>query len=70
MAWHCKKYEREQSSADRIKYSDAELEARRHKLGLWQDPNPVPPWAYRQAKREHLQDLEPFVGKSTVRGVQ
>jgi endonuclease YncB( thermonuclease family) len=40
MAWHYKKYQREQSSSDRVKYSDAELEARRHKLGLWNDPSP------------------------------
>jgi len=70
MAWHYKKYQREQSSSDRITYSDAEREARRRKLGLWRDPNPVPPWEYRQAKREHMNDLESFVGKSTVRGDQ
>ena len=70
MAWHYKKYQGEQTPADRVKYSDAELEARRHKLGLWHDPNPMPPWEYRQAKREQRNDLEPFVGKSTVRGSQ
>jgi hypothetical protein len=52
MAWHYKKYQREQSTTDRIKYSDAELEARRHKIGLWRDPNPVPPWDYRRAERD------------------
>ena len=66
MAWHYKKYQGEQSPSDRVKYSDAELEARRHKLGLWHDPNPIPPWEYRQAKRKHMNDLEPFVGKSRV----
>ena len=70
MAWHYKKYQGEQSASDRVKYSDAELEARRHKLGLWHDPNPVPPWEYRQAKRKQRNDLESFVGKSTVRGAQ
>jgi endonuclease YncB( thermonuclease family) len=66
LAWHYKKYQGEQTSADRILYSDAELEARRLKLGLWHDPNPIPPWEYRQAKRKHMNDLEPFVGKSRV----
>ena len=35
LAWHHKKYQGEQSPSDRVKYSDAELEARRLKLGLW-----------------------------------
>jgi len=70
MAWHYKRYQSEQSPSDRVKYSDAELEARRLKLGLWQDPNSVPPWEYRQAKRDHMNNLESFVGKSTVHGAQ
>jgi len=70
LAWHYKRYEREQSPSDRVKYSDAELETRRLRVGLWRDPNPVPPWDYRQAEREHRKSLEPFMGKSTVRGAQ
>jgi endonuclease YncB( thermonuclease family) len=66
MAWHYKKYQREQSPSDRIEYSDAELEARRHKVGLWSDPNAIPPWDYRHAERDRRNGLEPFVGKSTV----
>jgi len=66
MAWHYKKYQREQSTSDHIEYSDAELEARRHKVGLWRDPNPIPPWDYRQAERDRRKSMEPFVGKSTV----
>ena len=31
MAWHYKKYQREQSPSDRVKYSDAEREARRQR---------------------------------------
>ena len=70
MAWHYKKYQREQSPSDRVKYSDAELEARRHKVGLWRDPNAIPPWDYRRAERDRRKGMEPFVGKSTVRGAQ
>jgi endonuclease YncB( thermonuclease family) len=68
MAWHYKKYQEEQSVSDRVKYTDAEREARRQKLGLWRDPDPTPPWEYRQASRERMNDLELFVVKSTVRG--
>ena len=66
MAWHYKKYQREQSATDRIRYSDAEREARKQKLGLWHDPHPVPPWDYRQAEREQRKSMASFVGKSTV----
>jgi endonuclease YncB( thermonuclease family) len=70
MAWHYKKYQGEQSVSDRVKYADAERDARRRKLGLWRDPDPMPPWEYRQANRERMKGLEPFVGKSTVRSSQ
>ena len=66
MAWHYKKYQREQSASDRVKYSDAVLKARRLKVGLWRDPNPMPPWDYRRAERDRRNGMEPFVGKSTV----
>ena len=29
-----------------------ELEAKRHRLGLWRDENPVPPWEWRKKKRQ------------------
>jgi len=32
-AWHYKKYQMEQTTSDRVKYSDSELEARRVKRG-------------------------------------
>jgi endonuclease YncB( thermonuclease family) len=53
LAWHFKKYEEEQDPADRVTYSKAEEEARKAKLGLWQDPNPQQPGDYRvQVKEE------------------
>ncbi len=47
LAWHFKRYENEQPSSDRRLYDGAEQEARALKRGLWQDPNPTPPWEYR-----------------------
>ena len=61
LAWHYKYYQKEQTPADRVKYSDAELDARRDKLGLWQDHNPVPPWEYRRVKRQKISDLYPLM---------
>ena len=50
-AWHYKKYQKEQIPADRELYSNAEIEAREAKRGLWHDPKPVPPWDYRKSKK-------------------
>ncbi|MFH1871092.1 MAG: thermonuclease family protein [Pseudomonadota bacterium] len=52
LAWHYKKYEREQSAPDRLHYARAEQDARRNQRGLWQQPEPVAPWDYRLQKRE------------------
>lgn len=51
LAWHYKKYEREQEPLDRATYSQAEIEARMSKRGLWSDPEPIPPWDWRKSKR-------------------
>jgi len=50
LAWHYKKYSSEQSPDDRVQYADAETVARKERLGLWRDINPVPPWDYRRMK--------------------
>ena len=52
LAWHYKKYQKEQTPNDRELYSEAEIEARAARLGLWHDPEPVPPWDYRKAGRK------------------
>ena len=51
MAWHYKKYQGEQSRTDQQRYSEAEIDARRAKRGLWYDPEPIPPWEYRKLKK-------------------
>lgn len=51
LAWHYKAYENEQSYADRERYARAELDARASKRGLWGEPNPLPPWEFRRARK-------------------
>jgi endonuclease YncB( thermonuclease family) len=67
LAWHYKKYQGEQTVADRVKYSDAEMEARRHERGLWGDPAAVPPRDYRKARREQKKAMEAFTIRSQAR---
>ena len=50
-AWHYKKYQKEQTSIDRILYSSAEIDARKKRIGLWSVPA-VAPCDYRRAKRK------------------
>jgi endonuclease YncB( thermonuclease family) len=47
MAWHYKYYQDEQTPEDRKLYADAEDTARSSGVGLWIDPNPIPPWDFR-----------------------
>ena len=44
MAWHFKKY-----SKDNL-YAQLEIQARKQQKGLWQLPNPVPPWEWRKKR--------------------
>ena len=46
MAWHFKRFDNTPI------YAQAENEARAKKVGLWADPNPIPPWDFRKAKKE------------------
>ncbi|RZL50600.1 MAG: thermonuclease family protein [Pedobacter sp.] len=43
MAWHFKRY-----STD-VLYDQLELEARKNKIGLWQDEKPIAPWNWRKS---------------------
>ena len=52
LAWHYKKYEKEQDVEDRSIYANAEYIAQVVKAGLWGDNNPVPPWDFRKHKRD------------------
>jgi endonuclease YncB( thermonuclease family) len=51
LAWHLRPYAHEQTRAKRRAYAAAEQHARRERLGLWADPNPVAPWEFRRDQR-------------------
>jgi len=48
MAWWYKQYAKEQSPEDQAAYEQAEFQAKIHRLGLWADKNPTPPWEWRR----------------------
>lgn len=52
LAWHYKKYQAEQSFEDRRLYAEAETTAKKAKIGLWSEPNPIPPWDWRKQQRK------------------
>jgi micrococcal nuclease len=45
LVWHYTEYDKNP------KWAELEREARRAKVGLWQDPNPVAPWEWRRVQR-------------------
>jgi len=51
LAWHYKRYSKQQSPGDRIRYAQAETNARRQGVGLWAQPQPTPPWEWRAKRR-------------------
>lgn len=52
LAWHYKKYVKEQPDADRMTYAAEEDAARERKAGLWSEPHPVAPWEFRKTPRQ------------------
>lgn len=51
LAWHFKRYESEQTLAERAAYAAAEDGARLARRGLWRENNPEAPWDYRSRMR-------------------
>jgi endonuclease YncB( thermonuclease family) len=47
-AWHFVRYASEQPLYERQQYAGMEREARARREGLWQQPEPVPPWLFRK----------------------
>jgi len=50
LAWSYRAYATEQSPEDGDRYERAEQDAKAKKVGLWRDPDPVPPWEWRRVK--------------------
>ncbi|MBM7419720.1 MULTISPECIES: thermonuclease family protein [Chryseobacterium] len=48
-AWHYKKYSKDNS------YDDLEKQARKLKLGLWNDKMPTAPWEWRKSRKKSSQ---------------
>jgi len=51
MAWWYQDYAKDQPAQDRVRYESAVKDARKGKLGLWIEPDPIPPWAWRRGQR-------------------
>lgn len=51
MAWHAFQFAHEQSASEREAYRAAEEQARSQRLGLWTEPDPMPPWECRRLRR-------------------
>lgn len=50
-AWWYRAYAGEQTARDRKLYEAAEQTARRERVGLWRDPQPIAPWDWRSGLR-------------------
>jgi len=53
LAWHDKRF-----APHAAAYSKAEAAARKAKLGLWSDPNPMPPWIWRRTHNTAVPNIE------------
>ena len=62
LAWHYKKYEKEQEVEERSTYAQEEYLAQSAGLGLWVDKQAIPPWEFRKmVKDQHIRIIKPKV---------
>ena len=72
-AWHFKKYQKEQTPADRILYAKAETNSLLSVIGLWQEPDPITPGDWRDGVRPAKKSAKkptPSNGSSLAQSLQ
>lgn len=52
LAWHYKRFQDEQTPEERSLYANLEQRARERRIGLWQEPDPMPPDVCRKVRRD------------------
>jgi micrococcal nuclease len=52
-AWYANMFSHELSTLQQKAYLEAEAAAQRLRIGLWQDPDPMPPWECRKLRKAH-----------------
>lgn len=53
LAWYAFMFADELTPAMRIEYEVAEAQARQQRIGIWQEPEPMPPWDCRKLRKAH-----------------
>jgi len=65
MAWWYRYYAHEQSREDQGRYEFAEREAQAKGVGVWSQPDPVPPWDWRRGVRS-VAPTQPLSGEGCL----
>ena len=52
-AWYAHMFAHELTATQQKTYPQAEGQARRQRIGLWQEPEPMPPWECRKLRKAH-----------------
>ena len=55
-AWYAFQFAAELTDEQRLAYPEAEQRARAGRIGLWQEPDPMPPWECRRLIRAKKRD--------------
>lgn len=62
-AWHYKKFQKEQSEEDQIRYAEIETKAKLAVIGLWSEPDPIAPWDWRDGVRPKKKEEQKTIPK-------